>query len=116
MRHADKWLEMKKSYDWSHIHFTASWLELPRNHDKPDVLWTQVLTDIRMSHFLVLYIEEGDLPLQGALVEVGMALAYDVPVFIVAPAQLQLNNWTGHPLVRQRVQTLQEALPERSQE
>lgn len=69
-------------------------------------LWYRIECEIRSADRLVLYVENDDFPLKGALVEVGMALAMGKPVFIVAPG-IELNNrdlkplgsWAKHPNV-----------------
>lgn len=69
-------------------------------------LWYRIECEIRSADRLVLYVEIGDFPLKGALVEVGMALAMGKPVFIVAPnIDLDdrdfkpLGSWAKHPNV-----------------
>lgn len=70
-------------------------------------LWTRIEAEVRGCDRLVLYAEPDDFPLKGALVEVGMALALGIPVFIVAPlvnlepgSMRPVGSWSAHPLVR----------------
>lgn len=68
-------------------------------------LWLRIDNEIGRSEALVLYVEPGDFPLKGALVEVGMALARSLPVFIVAPgveldkSLRPIGSWPAHSLV-----------------
>lgn len=72
-------------------------------------LWIRIASEVRRSWGLVLYVDEGDLPLKGALVEVGIALGSGVAVHIVCPGYTSakdgsrprpLGSWVAHPLVR----------------
>lgn len=67
-------------------------------------LWQRIENEIRAADRLVLYVEPGDFPLKGALIEVGMALAFGKPVLVVAagvelhPRDLKpLGSWAAHP-------------------
>ncbi len=69
-------------------------------------LWTRIEREVQSCRQLVLYVEPGDFPLRGALVEVGMALAMGRPVVIVAPGvaiedrtNRPIGSWAAHPLV-----------------
>jgi len=69
-------------------------------------LWTRIAREVTSADGLILYVEPDDFPLKGALVEVGMALAVERPVYVVAPAvKLEtrslrpLGSWASHPLV-----------------
>lgn len=71
-----------------------------------EALWTRIENEIRSCERLILYVEQEDFPLKGALVEVGMALALGVKVFIVAkdiaidPSNFRpIGSWLNHPLV-----------------
>lgn len=70
-------------------------------------LWSRIEHEVTSAERLVFYVEPEDLPLKGAYIEVGMALAAGVPVFVVAPGvklepvtMRPLGSWTRHPLVR----------------
>lgn len=76
---------------------TASFMEL----------WDRVAKEVRSATRLVLYVEPDDFPLKGALIEVGIAIGADVPVFVVAPgvkleerSMRPLGSWVMHPLVQ----------------
>lgn len=59
-------------------------------------LWERIDREVASCDVLVLYAEPSDLPLKGAFVEVGMALAYGKPVIVVGA---DLGSWTHHPMV-----------------
>ena len=67
-------------------------------------LWCRIEAEIRSADRLVLYVEAGDFPLKGAMVEVWMAIAMGKPVWVVAHGieldQRNLNplgSWARHP-------------------
>lgn len=69
-------------------------------------LWQRIHAEVTSARLLVLYVEPGDFPLKGALVEVGMALAAGVSVCVVAPgvelesrSMRPLGSWAAHPFV-----------------
>lgn len=69
-------------------------------------LWVRINREVTTSERLILYVEPSDFPLKGAFIEVGMALAANVPIVIVAPdVTLEerncrpLGSWIKHPLV-----------------
>jgi len=107
---------------WRTLHaeghdIVSSWI------DAPDVgecdwsdLWERIGREIAGCARLVLYVEPEDVPLKGALVEIGMALAGGVPVVVVAPGVVleprsmrPLGSWLMHPLVTRR-DTIAEAM------
>jgi hypothetical protein len=65
-------------------------------------LWPRIVKEIQHSSGLVLYIEPGDLPLKGAFIEAGIALAFDKEIRIVAPniPSKDIGSWLNHPRVR----------------
>lgn len=50
---------------------------------------------------LVVYVQRDDLPVKGVYVEVGMALAFNKPVFVFSPdlSKKEIGSWLSHPLV-----------------
>jgi hypothetical protein len=74
-------------------------------------LWGRIEQEVRQSRALILFLESGDLPVKGALVEVGMAVAYGLPVYVVAPRvdDAAIGSWLAHPRV-QRVESVHAAL------
>lgn len=98
----------------------SSWIDEDGEGETSDFvdLWTRIRNEVTTADRLILYIEPGDFPLKGALVEVGMALAANVPVFVVAPkvtldlrSMRPIGSWMAHPLVTQ-VPTMRKALEE----
>lgn len=70
-------------------------------------LWARIAREVTGAAGLVLYAEPGDLPLKGALVEVGMALAAGLPVVAILPGVVleprsmrPVGSWLAHPNVR----------------
>lgn len=74
---------------------TKSWREL----------WERIHREILMCDGLILYAEESDLPLNGALVEAGIALGCGKPVafvfgkgdFLERPSMRPIGTWLNHP-------------------
>lgn len=89
------------------VPIVASWIDEDGPGQTPDmgVLWERIDAEIRFATDLVLYVERGDLPLKGALVEVGMALAGGLRVAVFAngfaheDAVRLLGSWCHHPNV-----------------
>jgi hypothetical protein len=73
-------------------------------------LWERILSEIKNADRLILYIGRDDFPLKGALVEAGMALALNVPVYLVMesgvreslqyPSLRPLGSWAMSPGVK----------------
>ena len=79
-------------------------------------LWSRIAREVTNAERLVLYAEPEDMPLKGALIEVGMALAAGVPVVAVLPgivleprSMRPVGSWLAHPMV-QIVATVSEAV------
>lgn len=69
-------------------------------------LWDRIRREVTSASKLILYVEPTDFPLKGALIEVGMALAAQVPVIVVASGVVlderncrPLGSWVKSPLV-----------------
>jgi hypothetical protein len=86
----------------------CSWINESGPEETQDFseLWSRIQAEINSCGRLVLYVENGDLPLKGALVEVGMALALGKPVWIVCKDIIltkrdlkPLGSWANHPLI-----------------
>lgn len=60
-------------------------------------LWMRIHGEVAQASGLVLFVTQDDFPLKGALIEVGMALALNKPVALVAPG-VMLQPHTGRPL------------------
>lgn len=91
------------------VKIVSSWIDaiLSKEPTNLSELWTNIVKEIASCNCLVLYVSTEDLPLKGAFVEVGMALALGKPIRIVAPdigctaeALLPvLGSWVAHPAV-----------------
>lgn len=88
---------------------TSSWIDEAGAGETADLeaLWSRISAEVAQSERLVLYVEAEDFPLKGALVEVGMALAYGLKIYVVAPDVVlepvsfrPLGSWIRHPQVR----------------
>lgn len=60
-------------------------------------LWDRIMCEIYACDRLVLYAEQSDFPLKGALIEVGIALGMRKPVTVCLPG-IALNGRTHRPL------------------
>jgi hypothetical protein len=85
----------------------STWLDEWGPGESPSMrdLWIRNVREAAAADALVLYHEAGDV-LKGAFVEVGAALACDVPVFVVGDPP---GSWVAHPSVH-RCPSLNEAL------
>lgn len=106
-----RWKELR---DVQGFTIVSSWIDGCKEVDQG--LWSQIAEELAGAERLVLYVENGDFPLKGALVEVGMALGAGIKVFVVAPgveidpeSYRPIGSWLTHPLVTQ-VATIEEAL------
>ena len=86
----------------------STWIDEAGEGESHDlgVLWERILAEVTTAKALILYAATNDFPLKGAFIEVGMALAAGVPVFVVLdgvdlePRSLRpLGSWARHPLV-----------------
>lgn len=98
----EMWKDLKKQG----ANIISSWIEQVGPVESYSNLWSKITTEIAMADLLVLYVEPEDLPLKGAFVEAGMALALGKRVIIVAPnvniSPVDYNpigSWAYHPLV-----------------
>jgi hypothetical protein len=103
----------ERAAEWRRLRSTgvpiiSSWIDEDGEGQTVDFgdLWSRVEAEVTTAERLVLYVEPGDFPLKGALVEVGMALAAGVLVRVVAPgveleprSMRPLGSWAAHPLV-----------------
>lgn len=92
----------------SGVAIRSSWIDEdgPGQTVSMAVLWERISTEVATSTGYVLYVERSDLPLKGAFVEAGLALAHGLPIGIVCPdirgedrARL-LGSWVQHPTVQ----------------
>jgi hypothetical protein len=94
------WRELDRS--WPHVHFHARWLKhnFKGTTDRQEyarAFWREDEIDVQCADTLIVYAKEGE-HLQGALVEVGMAIAFGVPVIAVGDHP-DYSTWQFHPLV-----------------
>lgn len=109
LHHAPMWRSLCASR--KDVIFHARWLKqvtmgTPDVPEEAEEFWTQDEEDIASSDGLIVYRADGDV-LRGALVEVGMALAKDIPVVTVGELD---GTWMHHPGVIARVSTIDEAI------
>lgn len=110
VKHAQMWLDLHKTNP--HAYFHARWLKhadlsMDPTPENSKFLWLECVEDIKAADVLLFYTEEGE-HYKGALVEVGMALAFGVKVIIVGEHP-DHGTWKWHPGVLQ-VGTLDIAL------
>lgn len=99
------WRKLRDVEGWK---ITSSWIDEAGAGETADLgsLWTRIEAEVARSERLILYVEPGDFPLKGALIEVGMALAHRIPIRIVAPGVVleptsfrPIGSWVRHPMV-----------------
>jgi hypothetical protein len=100
------------------VNVTSTWIDEDGPGETGDFadLWTRIEAEVAASDALILYVDADDFPLKGALVEVGMALARNIPIGVVAPSvaleersMRPLGSWAAHPRVW-FFQTVEEAV------
>jgi hypothetical protein len=104
VKHAEMWKGLRaKNYP-----IISTWIDEAGENETCDFaeLWERITNEIWKSEGLILYAENEDFPLKGALVEVGIAIAFNKPVFVVLPGvQLEgrtmrpVGSWLKHDLV-----------------
>lgn len=80
VKHAQRWLDLKaKGYP-----FNSRWLTAPNDMTPEQYaeLWGKISQDVMIADALILYVELGEV-LKGALIEMGMAMANNTPVYVV---------------------------------
>lgn len=104
VKHADLW----RQYRSSGYNITSSWIDEAGEGETSNFseLWERIRQEIVASDALVLYVLKEDYPLKGALVEVGMAFAFSVPIFVFTDADLEgrtmrpIGSWILNKRVR----------------
>jgi len=97
VKHAKLW----QTFRAAGVLINSSWIDEAGDGETDDFeeLWARIETEIRRSVAVVLYVNEEDFPLKGALIECGMALAMGKPVFVSTNAILEgrtmrpLGSW-----------------------
>lgn len=103
----------RKLRDVDGYHIVSSWIDVveqPLNADdtKPlHTIWGNITNEVTNAERIVLYAEPDDFPLKGTLVEVGMALAVGIPIYLVLPGVevdketfRPIGSWINHKLVK----------------
>lgn len=102
-RHAAMWRSARQSFPIS-----STWIDEAGEGQTADLgeLWQRIAAEVAASRCLVFQVYGSDLPLKGALVEVGMALALGKPVLasivdcaLEEPGLRPIGSWLRHPLV-----------------
>lgn len=97
---------------------TSSWIDEDGEGATDDFgdLWTRITREVSDATAVILYAEQGDFPLKGAYIEVGIALGQNKPVIVCLPnVSLEprscrpIGSWISHPLVT-RIDDIQEAM------
>jgi hypothetical protein len=92
----------------SGANIVSSWIDEAEPGATADLgeLWKRIEREIASADRVVLYVEETDFPLKGALIECGIALGMGKEVWIVAPgveleprSMRPLGSWAKHPRV-----------------
>jgi len=100
--------EMWRALRASGVPINSTWIDEDGPKDTRDLagLWRRIRSEVTRAKGLILYVEPDDFPLKGAFVEIGMALAAGVPIYIVAPGVTiegrncrPLGSWIKHPSV-----------------
>lgn len=94
---------MWRDYRASGFPISSTWID----DDDPDpaLLWERCISEASKAYGVVAFYRTGDV-WKGALVEIGAALANDVPVWLVGDPP---GSWTSHPRVT-RARTPEQAL------
>lgn len=103
-RHADKWLDMIKYLNNVGIEVCSTWIHEAGEGQTRDFgdLWHRCIRESSECDFLILYYQEDDKPLKGALIEAGSALSHGRPVLFVGPRDGgYLGNVLRNPRIRQ---------------
>lgn len=97
---------------------TSSWIDEAGEGETADFteLWDRIMREIADAKKLVLYAEQDDFPLKGAILEAGIALGMGKPVIVCLPGvQLEakssrpIGSWIAHRSVV-RVDALLDAM------
>ena len=96
VKHAPMWRELQNTVP--HVFFNARWPYLAKyendiDHDGFRDLWIECKQDVMSADAVLLYVEEDEI-LKGALVEVGIALANNIPIIFVAEEKNRLAYGT----------------------
>jgi len=104
LQYASMWRSYREGWATS-VRVTSRWLDVVGEVSDKGGLWQGLMADIVRSDVLLAYGEAGEV-WQGALVEVGAALALGKPVLVVGAG---VNSFWSHPLVT-RFDTVEAAM------
>lgn len=99
------WRKLRDVDGWK---ITSSWIDEAGAGQTKNLggLWERIEAEIARSERLILYVEPEDFPLKGALIKVGIAIAHEIPIRVVAPgvkldpvSYRPLGSWVCHYLV-----------------
>lgn len=107
-KYRDIALRFRTEY-YPQIDMVSSWSDIPANVSitkaKYEIYWRRFVQEVTDSDALVAVFFYGD-EWKGVFVEIGVALANDIPVYIIGSPP---GSWINHPLVR-RVSTVSAAV------
>lgn len=112
--HARTWLEIANEWRLNTGHrMICSWPDmvvggLGEGEYLAKVFWQLDVKEVQDADVVLIYAESDDI-LRGALVEVGVALASEIPVVVVGSSN-SYGTWQYHPLVH-RVPALANVVP-----
>lgn len=110
MCHAAKFIDLRDAYP--DLIFTARWPQyaaLASEAQRPVYEWMgNNFSDVRNGDCVVVYAEKGE-ELKGALVEIGVAMAYNRPIFVVGEHR-SYSKWQFNQIHCTRVSTLDAAM------
>lgn len=94
-KHAQKWIDLRNKG----LEISSTWIDQAGIGESTNLsdLAFRCIRESAEANWLILYCEEGDF-LKGALMEVGAALASDVPVLCVGKCQSISATFQKHPL------------------
>src|SRR5689334_21817984 len=93
-KHAGKWLEFRdRGYN-----IISTWIDEagPGQSKSLSDLARRCIEEAKSADVLIVYAEEGDTPLKGAYIEIGAALANNIPIYAVGPVISETNCFPHH--------------------
>lgn len=109
LNHEAMWKKLREEWRMLGVEILSRWLDTVVPDDVGtqydfDKCWLENAQDVAHADALVVYKADGDGTLRGALVEVGMALSWGIPVIItgvgVGDVHSDFGSWQFHSLVR----------------
>jgi len=99
-----KWRELRAA-GWPIL---STWIDEAGDGETQDwgQLWTRIVLEVSQACGVILWAEQGDFPLKGAFVEVGIALGQGKRVAVCTRMQVRgprfqpFGSWLAHPSVR----------------